>query len=36
LSEYSATQDWYLGKPSISSPLEILLDNVSIYSNENN
>lgn len=25
--EYSPTQDWYLGKPSISSPLEIFLDN---------
>lgn len=29
LDEYSPTQDWYLGKPSISSPLEIFLDNVS-------
>lgn len=27
LDEYSPTQDWYLGKPSISSPLEIFLDN---------
>uniref|UniRef100_A0A336KVH2 CSON000197 protein n=1 Tax=Culicoides sonorensis TaxID=179676 RepID=A0A336KVH2_CULSO len=27
LSEYSASQEWYLGKPSISSPLEIFLDN---------
>lgn len=30
LSEYSASQEWYLGKPSISSPLEIFLDNVSM------
>ncbi|XP_053677521.1 fringe glycosyltransferase [Anopheles nili] len=27
LDDYSPTQDWYLGKPSISSPLEIFLDN---------
>ncbi|ETN63065.1 hypothetical protein AND_005235 [Anopheles darlingi] len=26
LDDYSPTQDWYLGKPSISSPLEIFLD----------
>uniref|UniRef100_A0A182S5F8 Uncharacterized protein n=1 Tax=Anopheles maculatus TaxID=74869 RepID=A0A182S5F8_9DIPT len=30
LDDYNPTQDWYLGKPSISSPLEIFLDNVSI------
>lgn len=29
LDEYSPTVDWYLGKPSISSPLEIHLDSVS-------
>lgn len=29
LSNYSPTQDWYLGKPSIASPLEIYVDNVS-------
>ncbi|XP_055845041.1 fringe glycosyltransferase [Episyrphus balteatus] len=27
LDEYSPSVDWYLGKPSISSPLEIHLDN---------
>ncbi|XP_053667137.1 fringe glycosyltransferase [Anopheles marshallii] len=27
LDDYNPTQDWYLGKPSISSPLEIFLDN---------
>ncbi|XP_037907215.1 fringe glycosyltransferase [Hermetia illucens] len=27
LDDYSPTVDWYLGKPSISSPLEIHLDN---------
>ncbi|KAH8335965.1 hypothetical protein KR067_008346, partial [Drosophila pandora] len=26
LDEYSPSVDWYLGKPSISSPLEIHLD----------
>uniref|UniRef100_A0A6E8VR23 Fringe-like glycosyltransferase domain-containing protein n=1 Tax=Anopheles coluzzii TaxID=1518534 RepID=A0A6E8VR23_ANOCL len=26
LDDYNPTQDWYLGKPSISSPLEIFLD----------
>ncbi|XP_058057527.1 fringe glycosyltransferase [Anopheles bellator] len=26
LDDYSPSQDWYLGKPSISSPLEIFLD----------
>ncbi|KAL5290952.1 MFNG family protein [Megaselia abdita] len=26
LEEYNPSQDWYLGKPSIASPLEILLD----------
>lgn len=30
LSNYSPTLDWYLGKPSIASPLEIYVDNVSI------
>lgn len=29
LDEYSPSVDWYLGKPSISSPLEIHLDSVS-------
>lgn len=29
LSNYSPTLDWYLGKPSIASPLEIYVDNVS-------
>ncbi|XP_059613246.1 fringe glycosyltransferase isoform X2 [Phlebotomus argentipes] len=29
LDEYSASKDWYLGKPSISSPLEIIMDNKS-------
>lgn len=29
LSNYSPTMDWYLGKPSIASPLEIYVDNVS-------
>uniref|UniRef100_A0A182NJ54 Fringe-like glycosyltransferase domain-containing protein n=1 Tax=Anopheles dirus TaxID=7168 RepID=A0A182NJ54_9DIPT len=28
LDDYNPTQDWYLGKPSISSPLEIFLDNI--------
>lgn len=30
LSNYSPTMDWYLGKPSIASPLEIYVDNVSM------
>lgn len=29
LNEYPAYQDWYLGKPSISSPIEIFLNPVS-------
>jgi hypothetical protein len=29
LKEYPAYQDWYLGKPSISSPIEIFLNPVS-------
>lgn len=29
LNNYSPTRDWYLGKPSIASPLEIYVDNVS-------
>ncbi|KAG4070934.1 hypothetical protein HA402_001371 [Bradysia odoriphaga] len=28
LKDYSPTVDWYLGKPSIASPLEIFIDNV--------
>ncbi|XP_055536258.1 fringe glycosyltransferase [Wyeomyia smithii] len=35
LDEYSPTQDWYLGKPSISSPLEIFLDNTKTSSGAN-
>lgn len=30
LKDYSPTVDWYLGKPSIASPLEIFIDNVSV------
>lgn len=30
LKEYHAYQDWYLGKPSISSPIEIFLNPVSL------
>lgn len=29
LKEYHAYQDWYLGKPSISSPIEMFLNPVS-------
>lgn len=29
LKDYSPSVDWYLGKPSIASPLEIFIDNVS-------
>lgn len=29
LSEYDATSLWYLGKPSVASPLEIKLSEVS-------
>ncbi|XP_062710172.1 fringe glycosyltransferase-like, partial [Aedes albopictus] len=35
LDEYSPTQDWYLGKPSISSPLEIFLDNTKSFNEAN-
>ncbi|EDW17326.1 fringe glycosyltransferase [Drosophila mojavensis] len=34
LDEYSPTVDWYLGKPSISSPLEIHLDNKNTTTNK--
>lgn len=30
LNEYHAYQDWYLGKPSISSPIEMFLNPVSL------
>lgn len=30
LNEYSPSMEWYLGKPSVASPLEIHLDYVSI------
>lgn len=29
LNDYSPSVDWYLGKPSIASPLEIFVDTVS-------
>lgn len=29
LKDFSPSVDWYLGKPSIASPLEIFIDNVS-------
>lgn len=31
LNEYPAYHDWYLGKPSISSPIEMYLNAVSLY-----
>lgn len=31
LDDYSPTVDWYLGKPSISSPLELYSDAVSVF-----
>ncbi|XP_030385299.1 fringe glycosyltransferase [Scaptodrosophila lebanonensis] len=34
LDEYSPTVDWYLGKPSISSPLEIHLDSKNTTTNK--
>ncbi|XP_033149418.1 fringe glycosyltransferase [Drosophila busckii] len=34
LDEYSPSVDWYLGKPSISSPLEIHLDNKNATTNK--
>ncbi|EDV95819.1 GH15563 [Drosophila grimshawi] len=34
LDEYSPSVDWYLGKPSISSPLEIHLDNKNTTTNK--